>query len=183
MPTQFLLISWQSPLSLLGPAWTSHPRLFQPAFLPARLQTLQSETRIVVGDVAGLFALKPAEKSQQSMANNIASGCSIDPPLPELVAGWQVGRCREAGSGVVPSPVQELSFWQAWPFPPGAQASAGAEGGGWGRPDTRTHVTGLLIHQVPQRWENKNHPRPLTSGLGLKVHLTSSRVLYPGLQV
>lgn len=78
MPTQFLLISWQSPLSLLGPAWTSRPGLFQPACLPARLQTLQSETRIVVGDVAGLFALKPAEKSQQSMANNIASGCGID---------------------------------------------------------------------------------------------------------
>lgn len=101
------------------------------------------------------------------MVYNKVPSSVIDPPLPELVAGWQVGRCREAGSGVVPSPVQELSFWQAWPFPPGAQASAGAEGGGWGRPDTRTHVTGLLIHQVPQRWENKNHPRPLTSGLGL----------------
>lgn len=87
-PTQFLFVSWQSPLSLLGPARTSHPHPFPPACLPARLQTLQPESWIVVGKAAGLFAPEPAEKSQQSMANNAAGGFSIDRPFYGRVGSW-----------------------------------------------------------------------------------------------
>ncbi|XP_027964857.1 uncharacterized protein LOC114213779 isoform X1 [Eumetopias jubatus] len=60
---------------------------FLPACLPARLETLQLETQVAVGEAAGLFAPEPAEKSQQSMANNTAGGCGIDLPSP----GWQPG--------------------------------------------------------------------------------------------
>lgn len=89
----FLLISWQSPLSLLGPARTP-PHLpppilgsSPPACLPARLQTLQPETRIVVGEAAGLFTPEPAEKSQQSMANNTAGAAASI----LTSKGWQPG--------------------------------------------------------------------------------------------
>ena len=70
------------------------PGSFPPACLPARLQTLQPETRTVVREVAGLFTPEPAEKSQQSMANNTAGA------VASILAskGWQPGG-RWAGGG------------------------------------------------------------------------------------
>lgn len=96
----------------LVPAGTSQdlPRPSpHPSCQPACRQDcrLKLETQVVVGEAADLFAPEPAEKSQQSMANNTAGGCSIDLPkaLPGLAAGWQVGRWREAGAGLAPGPV------------------------------------------------------------------------------
>lgn len=61
------------------------------------LQALQQEPGIVVGDVAGLFAPKPSEKSQQSMANNTLPAAAASIFSPEgLAARRQVGRWKEA---------------------------------------------------------------------------------------
>lgn len=68
-------------------------------------QALQPEPGIVFGDVAGLFAPKPSEKSQQSMANNTqpAAAASIFSPKGWRPAGRQVGSWKEAGERLRPS--------------------------------------------------------------------------------
>ncbi|CAO2644332.1 hypothetical protein LEMLEM_LOCUS26985 [Lemmus lemmus] len=64
------------------------------------LQALQQEPGIVVGDVAGLFAPKPSEKSQQSMANNTLPAAAASIFSPEgLAAGRQAPGTGDTSGG------------------------------------------------------------------------------------
>lgn len=88
--------------------------------------------------------------------------------------------------GLVPSPVQDLSFRQAWAFLPGGWASAGVGVGvGVGgaaqmqeRSDSYSRSPRLLkdgrIRLTQGHWPLGQH---------FRVHLTPSPVLYTGLQV
>lgn len=99
-----LLSLCSSPGRAPGSCWAqpgppTSPLLFLPDTLPARLQAVQPEPGIVVGDVAGLFAPKPSEKSQQSMANNTlpAAAASISSK------GWRLDGRQVLGRKLRPS--------------------------------------------------------------------------------
>lgn len=99
-----------------------------------------------------MFAPEPAEKSQQSMANNTAGSFSIDRPSHPRVGGSaQVGRCKEAGAGLVFSSVQELSFREVWAFPLVGWASVRLRGQDGAAKDAKTGMIGSFIHQGPRR--------------------------------